>query len=173
MSIFTTTKEIPSKFLGHIEKLKVLLKKYDVDGFVKLTSTYKNNIEFQNEWKDIWLSIAKEDGGKLSLTTIGVILGAVLGGVGIAAMGGAIGMPLALVLGLTGFISGSFVDDNSISVNLPSELASKLKSDADELGISVDEILEYLVRKAYEDNTENNIIGEIKNQANELINHKK
>lgn len=44
------------------------------------------------------------------MTTIGVILGAALGGVGIAFAGTAIGLPLFFVLGLGGLITGNEFD---------------------------------------------------------------
>lgn len=78
---------------------------YEIDGVKPLIDKYQNDESFKNEWIAFWSDIAKENGGKLSLTTVCVVIGASLGGVGIAAMGGAIGLPLALVLvlGLGGF----------------------------------------------------------------------
>jgi outer membrane murein-binding lipoprotein Lpp len=67
--------------------------------------------EFKTEWKQIWSQIAQQDGGKLSLTTILGITGLVLGGVGIAAGGSAIGLPLAILLAPVGYLAGAEIDD--------------------------------------------------------------
>jgi hypothetical protein len=50
------------------------------------------------------------EGGKVSITTAALIIGAVLGGVGVAALGGAIGLPLAAVLVPIGWIVGNEFD---------------------------------------------------------------
>ena len=52
----------------------------------------------------------KADGGKLTLGVMFAIVGAALGGVGIAAMGGAIGVPLALIGALVGLVVGNEAD---------------------------------------------------------------
>ena len=85
-----------------------------------------------------------------------IIIGSALGGVGIAAMGGAIGMPLAFILGLIGFLAGTKLDDTkllasdkNISVNLPNDLIERLEQDAHQIGCSVDELLKTLVKQVY------------------------
>ena len=114
-------KKLPEEFLKYKNSLVELFEKYDINSIKSLKSTYKNNLEFRNEWKSIWLIIAKENGGKLSLTTMGIIIGSALGGVGIALMGTAFGMPLALILGLGGFLFGSKVDDINTTESIPEE----------------------------------------------------
>jgi hypothetical protein len=51
-----------------------------------------------------------KESAKISLATIGMIVGLALGGVGIAAMGGAIGVLFAIILGIVGFKGGSKID---------------------------------------------------------------
>lgn len=52
----------------------------------------------------------KAEGGKLAFGVIFAIVGAALGGVGIAALGGAIGVPLALVGAFVGLALGNEAD---------------------------------------------------------------
>jgi hypothetical protein len=98
------------RFRSYVDSLIELLQRHEVHSISGLISAFRTNELFSSEWRRIWGDIAKADGGKISFTTLGAILGAVLGGVGIAAAGGAIGLPLALVLGLGGLIAGTEVD---------------------------------------------------------------
>jgi hypothetical protein len=128
------------------------LKKYNIKSIMELKTSYSTDAQFKEEWIEIWRDLAKADGGKISLTTMGIIIGSVLGGVGIAAMGGAIGMPLALVLGLGGFLFGSIIDDENkikLSITLPDDILERLEKDAQESGIPVNKLIEYLVIQAY------------------------
>ena len=156
MSTYSEIKDIPEKFKVHIDKLKELFKKNNIRNVNELRKLYKTDKKFQTEWKEIWTDIAKAEGGKLSLTTVGIIIGSVLGGVGIAAMGGAIGMPLAFILGLSGFLVGTKFDDTkllsaekNISVSLPNDLIERLKNDASQIGCSVEELIELLIKQVY------------------------
>ena len=147
MSTFEEIGELPEKYRKYKEQLKRLFLKYEIDGVKPLVNKYQNDESFKNEWIAFWSDIAKEDGGKLSLTTVGVIIGASLGGVGIAAMGGAIGLPLALVLGLggfVGFVGGSKFDslkkfgkDKRLSVKISNEIHNVLESKAQSMGLSL------------------------------------
>jgi len=119
-------KQLPEKFLKYKNSLVELFEKYNINSTGGLKSAYKNNLEFREEWKSIWLIIAKENGGKLSLTTMGIIIGSALGGVGIALMGTAFGMPLALILGLGGFLFGSKVDDMNTTESISEENETKI-----------------------------------------------
>ena len=69
----------------------------------------------------------------MTLTSIGIIIGYSLGGVGIAAMGGAIGLPLFLVLGTAGFLGGGWLDklincfSKNESIEIPKDLYKKME----------------------------------------------
>ena len=141
-----------------MQKLRDLNSQYEIDGIRKLIWTYRNNEVFKSKWKGIWGDIAKEEGGKISLTTIGLIFGASLGGVGFAAMGSAFGLPLAGILGLSGLISGSkidnmglFGDKKPIEVEIPIELHSRLKDISSACEVSVSELVEYAIVAIYGD----------------------
>lgn len=152
MSTFEEIGEIPEKYRAHKESLKLMFKLHDIDGIKALISKYKSDPSFKDEWNLFWSDLAKAEGGKLSLTTIGLIIGAALGGVGIAAMGGAVGMPLALVLGLSGFLGGSkfdsllfFSSEKKVSAKISKDSYQALESKANEFGISVSEYVKLIL----------------------------
>src|SRR5690606_16017096 len=101
---------------------------------------------FADEWREIWVDIVRSDGGKLSATTAGAILGTVLGGVGIATGGAAIGLPLALVLGLGGLLSGAEIDSlrgaaQRMVLIIPEELRERVQLAAAVAQISPEELI--------------------------------
>lgn len=110
MSISKELGDSVERFKSYIDRLIALVQDHKIDSVSALVDAFRNNDVFSAEWKKIWLDLAKADGGKISLTTAGAIIGAVLGGVGIAAMGTAFGLPLALVLGLGGLLAGAEFD---------------------------------------------------------------
>ncbi len=150
MSTFNEIKEIPQKYEVYRDRLIDLFKKYNIKSLKDLKHQYKHNTVFNDEWKLIWNDIAKTDGGKISFTTVGIIIGSALGGVGIAAMGGAIGMPLALVLGLGGFLFGTMVDDErkeKLYIEIDSELLQKLEKESNQKNMSVNDLVVEIIQK--------------------------
>lgn len=152
MSTFEEIGELPEKYRAYKEALVSLLKRYEIEGIKSLVKAYRNNTSFKSEWRDFWALVAKGEGGKLSLSTIGLIIGASLGGVGIAAMGGAIGMPLALVLGLGGFLGGLkfdsfkiFSEEKRISVKVSKDCLDTLTGKADQSGITLKEYIKLIL----------------------------
>ena len=153
MSTYSEFKDLPNKYLKYLEKLKDIFRKYQIDSKKTLSFSYKNDADFKNEWKIFWTDLAKANGGKLSLTTIGLILGSALGGVGIAAMGGAIGVPFALLLGLGGFISGSkfdsyalFSDEKNIKIKISKIAYESLEKKSEALGVSTNEYINAIIQ---------------------------
>ena len=135
-------KDLPDRYKAYAAELKSLFVKHGVNSRRALLATYKND-EFKREWKAIWTRIAGTDGGKLSLTSIGLILGAVFGGLGIAAFGGAIGLPWALVLGLAGLVGGTSFDAGGyltghrrVTAKVPKEIYQRLVEQAAEMDIT-------------------------------------
>lgn len=113
MPILSDAQQTAQRFSEYIERLTKLFRKHRVVGSHPVAAMWKaaRDQEFKTEWRQIWSQIAQRDGGKLSLTTILAITGAVLGGVGIAAGGGAIGLPLAVLLAPLGYLAGAEIDD--------------------------------------------------------------
>jgi len=96
----------------YVQELIDLFKRFEITGSTAPWRLWRaiGKSEFRREWIRVWIEIAELDGGKITLTTLLTIIGAVLGGVGIATMGGAFGLPLALVLGLIGYLLGTEID---------------------------------------------------------------
>ena len=152
MSIARDVGELPQRLRGHHRKLEALLAKYKIAGVTKLIAMYRFNSTFKAEWTSFWADVIRDEGGKVSLTTIGVILGASLGSIGLAAFGGAVGLPLAALLGLGGFLAGSKVDSESaregqkqIEISLTHEIYSKLALIAKNQGVGLDLFVEGIV----------------------------
>jgi hypothetical protein len=149
------------RFKIYIDRLIALLEKHEVRNVSTLIQAVRTNDAFREDWRAIWSNIAKADGGKISLTTAGAILGAVLGGVGIAAMGGAIGLPLALILGLGGLIAGAEFDSaRALSrtkfqlLRVPKPIYARVEAAAKSAGVSVNEILVRTLSAAFPDPSE-------------------
>lgn len=156
MSTSTEIKELPAKYRKYRDRLTNLLKKHDISRLSGLVLAYKNNTEFKEDWNSIWGELAREEGGKMSLTTAGLVFGAAMGGVGIAAMGSAFGLPLALILGLGGLVSGSkfdslrvFSNRKPVEIRLPKNILTLIELDAEDSGISTSEFIEAIVQQAY------------------------
>ena len=66
----------------------------------------------------IWKTIVDQEGGKLTLGTVFAITGLSLGGVGIAAAGGAIGLPLVLLLAPAGIWVCNEFDNAGVTSNV-------------------------------------------------------
>ena len=155
MSFLDSLQETKKEFKNSIAKLISLFKSKNINSISKLISTFKNDSDFKKQWNDIWKEIVSKEGGKLSLTTIGAVIGASLGGVGIAAAGGAIGLPLATVLGLTGFVFGTEVDSlknrlfgKTKRVAISKDLYVRISNLADMFKSPPDEFLNFFIDTA-------------------------
>ena len=156
MGTFTEIGKTPKQFKNYIDQLTQLFREHEITSIQSLVHNYRNNSIFKTEWNRIWSTISKEEGGKLSLGTIGAVIGASLGGVGVAAMGSAIGLPLFLVLGLGGFISGAkfdslniFGDKKRVSFKVSKTLLKRIQSDAAFSEISVSQYIESIIQSYY------------------------
>lgn len=112
MPIQEDSKSTLQRLSVYVQKLTNLFKKFDITGPRRLWKAVRDS-EFRTACQKIFSEVAKAEGGKLTLTTISILIGAALGGVGIAAMGGAIGMPLALLLAPVGYFAGSRLDSSN------------------------------------------------------------
>ena len=153
-------KEIKERFQKYINQLIELYKKHEIKSIKNLIDLHRNNSEFKKEFVEIWKEIGRKDGGKLSLTSAGIIFGASLGGVGIAALGGAIGLPLFFVLGLAGLFGGTkfdsfgyFGDSKKVSVKMPKSLYSKIKVVADSNSTTPNETILQVLEDIFSDET--------------------
>lgn len=146
--------EIPKKCRIYQKSLKSLFRKHGIAGIKALMVKYRSDPSFKDEWAVFWSELAKSEGGKLSLGTIGVIIGSALGGVGIAAMGGAIGLPLAVILGLGGFLGGSgfdslsfFSSEKKVSTKISKDSYLALERKAFEVGFTIEKYVKLIIEE--------------------------
>jgi hypothetical protein len=81
---------------------------------------------FQKELATFWEEVIKAEGGKVTFTVISCTIALSLGGVGIAAAGGAIGMPLLLILAPAGYLAGQELDSERYTTALVNKLKKLL-----------------------------------------------
>jgi hypothetical protein len=129
----SVTSDVIKKFRSYIERLSKLHRDRGIKSPLTLVLALRKDKEFRVAWLAIWKDAAVQNGGKLTLGTVLAILGASLGGVGIAMLGGAIGLPLMAVLGTAGVLAGSEVDalisertSKALEVQLPPEAHAAL-----------------------------------------------
>lgn len=139
MGLVDDFRESGERFRSEIDLLKVLLERHGIKRAKQLVAAYRHDASFRSEWNAIWIRLGKDNGGKVSLTTAGAILGAALGGMGVVALGGAIGIPLLAVLGVGGLLAGNEVDASLrkgefAKVELPVALHDRLCAKAKAMG---------------------------------------
>ena len=118
MSIFRDTKETVARFGKHIEGFQALYTKHQMSfgslgDIWALTKKITTDGKFHNDFIALGQSILKQEGGKMSLTALFIIIGVSIGGIGIAGMGSAVGIPaagLVALLASLGFLSGQEID---------------------------------------------------------------
>lgn len=153
MALFDEFRDGAERFRVEVDALKALLKQHGVNGPRALVDLHRNNATFRTEWNAIWTRLGKDNRGKVSLATAGAILGASFGGMGIVALGGAIGVPLLAVLGIGGLLAGTEVDaairkGDFIKVELPKSVYDRLSRKAHSLGEEPRDLLAKLVETA-------------------------
>lgn len=143
------------RFKERIAELQSLLREYHVDGIRSLMHVHCEESRFRTRWHEIWTAAARDDGGKLSFAAVGTILGATLGGAGIAAVGTAFGLPLLAVLGLGGLVAGTEVDaavrrewGQTKTLTVPREIHERLVAKAQKLGVEPQHLLSDILRQA-------------------------
>ncbi|MGH9412888.1 MAG: hypothetical protein ACRD0Y_04020 [Terriglobales bacterium] len=94
-----------------------LLREYHVSGenwYTNLKAAAANP-DFVARRNAIWDAILENEGGKLTFGTALAIVGALLGGAGIAMMGGAFGLPLVCLLAPLGVWIGNEADEEQLT----------------------------------------------------------
>ena len=115
MSIVADLKQTKLRFSTYIDSMVSLLSTHGIRGWsapILLHRKWRDDDQFRGQWNSIWLEIAKGEGGKVTLGTAALIIGLVLGGVGVASGGAAIGLPAAAILVPLGYLTGNEVDQN-------------------------------------------------------------
>lgn len=114
MGIITATRQSFRRFDRYVERFTDLLRRRQVCSVSDLRRTL-NDTAFRAQWNQVWHEIAMAEGGKLTLSTVLGIIGLILGGAGIAVGGGAIGLPLVLLLTPAGFLAGQELDEGGVT----------------------------------------------------------
>lgn len=109
MGIIADTRASVDRIPEYAKQMKAILSRHGVHGVDDLKRVAKDPF-FRSEIAALWNSILTTEGGKLSLTVILSTVALAMGGVGIAAGGGAIGLPLLLILGPVGYFGGQELD---------------------------------------------------------------
>src|ERR1700686_4951361 len=97
MGIFKDTTASFERIRGYGNQMKSLLSGHEVHSIEDLKRVAKGSA-FKSEVAALWEEITRAEGGKISLTIILSTIAIAMGGVGIAAGGSAIGLPLILFL---------------------------------------------------------------------------
>jgi hypothetical protein len=132
MSIITDTKASFGRIRGYGNEMKGLLSRHNVHNSGDLKRVAKDS-HFQSEVAALWDGILKAEGGKLSLTLILSTIAVAMGGIGIAAGGGAIGLPLLIILAPAGYFAGQELDSEGYTksaVDRIKNLLGKVKTAA-------------------------------------------
>jgi hypothetical protein len=109
MSFIKDTKVTLERIRDYGNEMKSLLSRHQVHSIDDLKRVAEDPI-FRREVAALWDGILKAEGGKLSLTLILSTIAIAMGGVGIAAGGGAIGLPLLIILAPAGYFAGQELD---------------------------------------------------------------
>ena len=156
MSLWDEWTNIPDRLRRYVEQLVELLREHDIDSIRGLVRAVRDDPGFRQRWNVIWADIAGAEGGKVSFTTMGLIIGATLGGVGIAAMGSAIGVPLFAVLGLAGFVAGTefdarrfFGSDKTLLLSIPRDLYRTIDEVASQGNVKVKDLIRRTLEEAF------------------------
>ena len=105
MSFTDDIREAKVRFPNHIHALEEVFRKHHIDSGGKAWAAISSS-EFRQDLTKVIETITNSEGAKLSFGLILAIVGAALGGVGVAA----IGVPLALVGALVGIAIGNEMD---------------------------------------------------------------
>jgi hypothetical protein len=120
MSLTADIEATKDRFHVYIEQLIALLLDYNIPGSNWYENLKKANSDplFKRRRDEIWKRILEQEGGKISMAIILWIVGAVLGRVGIAAFGSAIGLSLVVLLVPAGILVGNEMDSAGITKNI-------------------------------------------------------
>jgi hypothetical protein len=114
MSFINDIVDAKRRFPQHVAAFEALFRRYRITSLSKFQCALTEP-SFRAEFRVLALRIAEIDGGKFSMPLLLGIIGAALGGVGIAFMGGAIGLPIAAIGAIGGIVIGSEMDSTGFT----------------------------------------------------------
>jgi hypothetical protein len=126
MGIIKDTTASFERIRGYGNQMKSLLSRHDVHSIDDLQRIAKDST-FKSEVAEMWEGILEAEGGKISLTLILSTTAIAMGGVGIAAGGGAIGLPLLIILAPAGYFAGQELDSEGYTKAIVGKFEEVLK----------------------------------------------
>lgn len=148
--MFKNLMGMPGRLVKQKERFARLLSEFSLTDITELARAMKDREDFRAALRAFWEDVAKEEGGKVSLMSAGLIAGGALGSIGIAVAGTAFGAPLALILGLTGLAVGAEMDTSKkLEIDLSHELLKELQRDAKTEGVSPEQFAAILIARHY------------------------
>jgi len=109
MGIIKDTAASFARHRGYGNEMKSLLSRHQVHSIDDLNRVARDS-SFRSEVNSLWGNIVRAEGGAISLTIVLSTIAIAMGGVGIAAGGGAIGLPLLAILAPAGYFAGQELD---------------------------------------------------------------
>jgi hypothetical protein len=134
MGIIKDTTASFTRIRDYGNQMRGLLSRHEIHNVDDLKRLAKDSA-FKSEVTVLWKGIIEAEGGKVSLTLILGTIAVAMGGVGIAAGGGAIGLPLLLVLAPAGYFAGQEFDSEGYTKSVANkftqlwQMASSLDSE--------------------------------------------
>jgi ABC-type multidrug transport system fused ATPase/permease subunit len=109
MGIIGDTKATLERVRIYGNQMKNLLSRHEIHSIDDLQRVAKDS-SFQNEVTALWAGIIRTESAKTMLFIVLSTIAIAMGGVGIAAGGGAIGVPLLAILAPAGYFAGQELD---------------------------------------------------------------
>jgi hypothetical protein len=126
MGIINDTKASFERIRGYGNQMKSLLSRYGVRSTDDVKRVAKDST-FKSELAALWEEILKAEGGAITLTILLSTIAIAMGGVGIAAGGGAIGLPLLVILAPVGYFAGQELDSEGYTEAIVSKFTKILQ----------------------------------------------
>ena len=124
MSFIKDMQSAKRRFPQHVAAFVDLFRRHNIHSMNSFRQRV-TNATFRREFKTLALKVAEVDGGKVSTPLLMAIVGSALGGVGIAMMGGAFGLPLAAICAICGVLLGNEADSTGATKRAISYVRSK------------------------------------------------
>jgi hypothetical protein len=109
LSFSDDVRDANERFPKHVEAFKKLFEKYSIHSVDSAWAAI-GLLQFREDVSSLGHQVMEQEGGKITLTILFGIIGAALGGAGVAMLGTAFGVPLALVLAIVGLFAGNEAD---------------------------------------------------------------
>jgi len=126
MGIIEDTKASFGRVRGYGNRMTSLLSRYEVRGTDDVKRVAKDST-FKSELAALWKEILEAEGGAITLTILLSTIAIAMGGVGIAAGGGAIGLPLIVILAPVGYFTGQELDSEGYTKAVVNTFAKLLQ----------------------------------------------